>query len=213
VAFVPFVLNEKVMKNEQILTKQDAQTVKNKTSCEPFLKYVFRENPTTGKKEACSLELSDKTPYDSDDFLEKLTNALKNTTGSEDPTVAEKIIHKISWGMSSNDNEKRLKDVTMLLNALKPQNEMEALLLGQFLALQDSGIDCLRSGNYSEMFYHKKEFFQLSTKLLRCANETMQALLKYRSGGKQQIQVVHVSGGQAIVANEISSDGGGYKKK
>ncbi|MDN3509253.1 MAG: hypothetical protein P0S93_04485 [Candidatus Neptunochlamydia sp.] len=40
---------------------------------------------------------------------------------------------------------------------------------------------------------------------MRCANETMQTLLKYCSGSKQQIQVVHVSGnGKVIIANEMN---------
>ncbi len=173
-----------------------------------FLKYKFKENPETGKKEVSEIELSDNTSPDSPKFLEKLTLALKNMTGSENPEVAEKIVAKIAWAMSSSKSELRLQDVTTLLHTLEPQNETEALLLGQFLALQDSGIQCLRDANYNEMFYHKKEFFQLSAKLFRCANETMQTLLKYRSGGTQQIQVIHVSGeGKAVIANEIRNGG------
>ncbi len=175
---------------------------------EVFLKYQFRENPETGCRELCGIELSDKTLPDSPEFMEKLELALKGMTGSRNPEIAERIVSKIAWAMSSEDNEHRLKEVTTLLHTLDPQNETEALLLGQFLALQDSGIQCLHNANFNELFYHKKELFQLSVKLFRCANETMQTLLKYRSGGKQQIQVIHVSGdGKAVIANEMKNGG------
>ncbi|NGX46771.1 MAG: hypothetical protein K1000chlam3_00134 [Chlamydiae bacterium] len=173
-----------------------------------YLKYKFKENPDTGRREAYEIELSDNTLPDSPEFMEKLTCALKNMTGSSNPEIADRIVSKIAWAMSSDDDEHRLKEVTTLLHTLEPQNESEALLLGQFLALQDSGMQCLHNANYNEMFYHKKELFQLSVKLLRCANETMQTLLKYRSGGKQLIQVIHVSGeGKAVIANEMRSGG------
>lgn len=185
---------------------------KNLSPCEDveevFFRYQFRDNSETGRRELCGIELSDKTKPDSPEFIEKLELALKGMTGSSNPEIAERIVSKIAWAMSSEDNEHRLKEVTTLLHTLEPQNETEALLLGQFLALQDSGIQCLHNANYNEMFYHKKELFQLSVKLFRCANETMQTLLKYRSGGKQQIQVIHVSGeGKAVIANEMKTGG------
>lgn len=173
-----------------------------------FLKYQFKENLETGKKEVCGFELSDKTLPDSPEFIEKLTGALKEMTGSSNPEIAERIVSKIAWAMASNESEHRLQEVTTLLHTLEPKNETEALLLGQFLALQDSAIQCLHNANYNEMFYHKKELFQLSVKLFRCANETMETLLKYRSGGKQQIQVIHVSGdAKAVIANEMRGGG------
>ncbi|MGD2169928.1 MAG: hypothetical protein PVI40_06785 [Chlamydiota bacterium] len=173
-----------------------------------FLKFKFKENLETGRKELCSAKLSDNTPHGSPGFEKKFTKALKDTTGSENLDIAIEIINKIAWGMSSDNIEKRYNDVITLLPTLEPQNETEALLSGQFLALQDSGMDCLRSAHFSDILCHKKEYLQLSVKLFRCANETMQTLLKYRSGGKQQIQVIHVSkDGKAVIANEINNEG------
>ena len=173
-----------------------------------FLKYQYRVSSGTGQKEVCGVELSDGTQSDSPQFMKKLEEALMAMTGTSNPEIAEKILSKIAWAMSSGNSEQRMKEVTTLLHTLEPQNETEALLLGQFLALQDSGMQCLHDANYNEMFYHKKELFQLSTKLFRSANDTMQTLLKYRSGGKQQIQVIHVSGeGKAVIANEMKSGG------
>jgi len=48
------------------------------------------------------------------------------------------------------------------------------------------------------------------------ANQTMQTILKYRSGGQQTVQVIHVHNeGQAIVAQNLSAavKGEGVQKK
>jgi hypothetical protein len=80
-----------------------------------------------------------------------------------------------------------------MLPALEPKNPTEALLLGHFLALNDSGMECLRLANLSDQRFHCVEkYFTLAHKLLNMANQTMQTILKYRSGGQQTVQVVHV---------------------
>ena len=110
----------------------------------------------------------------------------------------------------------RLNDASTLLPALRPKDETEALLLGQFLTLHDSGMKCLRLANLQEGFYHAERLFLLANKLLNTANQTIQTVLKYRSGGQQIVQVLHVHNeGQAIVAQNLSSlpRGEGPKEK
>jgi hypothetical protein len=75
-------------------------------------------------------------------------------------------------------------------------------------------MDCLRQAHFQEGFYHIERYINLATKLFNVANQTMQALLKYRSKGQQTVQVVHVHNeGQAIVAQNVSATGGGVGKK
>jgi hypothetical protein len=91
------------------------------------------------------------------------------------------------------------------LPLLNPKDETEALLFGQFVALQDSGLKCLRNANSQDGFYHMERLFGLASKLLSTANQTMHTLLKYRTGGQQTVQVVHLyNEGQAIVAQNLS---------
>ena len=76
---------------------------------------------------------------------------------------------------------------------------------------------CLRHANLPEQgFYHEERLFLLANKLLNTANQTMQTVLKYRSGGQQTVQVVHVHNeGQAIVAQNLShpsAQGGVHRK-
>ena len=191
-------------KNE-LAAEKSSHLIRPEASPEPFLRFIYVKNPETGEKALKTVELSDGTSPNDSGFLEGVLKALKRATGSDNPEVAERIISDTAWGMSSKDSEERMHAVNTLLPSLNPLDESEALLLGQFLALRDSGMQCLRRASGAEMLYHIKELYQLSIKLMRCANETMQTLLKYRSGGKQLIQVVHVSGdGKAIIANEMN---------
>ncbi len=118
--------------------------------------------------------------------------------------------------MTGERSDLRMNEVSALLSALRPKDETEAMLLGQFIALQDSGMKCLRHANLPEQgFYHEERLFLLANKLFNTANQTMQTILKYRSGGQQTVQVVHVHNeGQAIVAQNLShsTPGRGCKK-
>jgi hypothetical protein len=168
----------------------------------PVLQWNFKFNEQTGKNEFDSIELSDGSKLDA----KSLKTALKKTTGTSDLKIGEKILGKVSYGMSAEKHDTRINEASTLLPALRPKNETEALLLGQFLALHDSGMKCLRLANLQDSFYHEERLFILANKLLNTANQTMQTVLKYRSGGQQIVQVLHVHNeGQAIVAQNLSS--------
>lgn len=198
--------NQPVQKKEEINIKSE-----NPLSIEPFLKWKYKFNEETGRNEFHSIELSDGTHPD----MKTLFEELRRASGATNPEVGEKILSKMSRGLSDDEHSVRLNEMSSLLPSLKPQDEMEALLLGQFLALQDSAMNCLRNANSQSMFYHIEKLFNLSTKLFNTANQTIQALLKYRSGGQQIVQVVHLHNeGQAIVAQTLSPPKrGGVSKK
>lgn len=172
------------------------------TTPEPFLKWIYNIDEETGKNEFKTIELSDKTKIN----MEKLKGALKRAVGTTDVAIGEKILNNVAYGMAAEKNDERLNQASALLPALRPKDETEAMLLGQFLALQDSGMKCLRRANLSEQgFYHVEKLFILANKLMNTANQTMQTVLKYRSGGQQTVQVIHVHNeGQAIVAQNLS---------
>jgi hypothetical protein len=139
---------------------------------------------------------------------------MKKTTGTEDFNYSVELLVQVSRGMCDSTEEQRLTRMSSLLPTLRPQDETEALLTGQFLTLQNSAMDCLRQGHFQEGFYHKERYLNLATKLFNVANQTMQALLKYRSKGQQTVQVVHIHNeGQAIVAQNVSATGGGMREK
>ncbi|MDN3506508.1 MAG: hypothetical protein P0S96_04695 [Simkaniaceae bacterium] len=184
-----------------------------KTEEEPsnFIEWKFQLNEKSGELEFESAELSDGSTLNEENFKK----AIKKASGTSDPIIGERILKKVARGLSSDGFDQRLNEASALLPSLNPKNATEALLLGQFLALQDSGMKCLRQANSQDMFYHIEKLFTLATKLFNTANQTMQSLAKYRSGGQQTVQVLHVHNeGQAVVAQNLSqSSKGGSKKK
>jgi len=174
---------------------------------EPFLEW----HETTCQHEIERLSLSDG----SDITERKLKSVLKKSTGTSSLSAGEKILRKLARGMTSESPDARLNDVSTLLPTLGPKDPTEALLLGQFLTLQDSAMKCLRLANLPDQgFYHEERLFQLAQKLLNTANQTIQTFLKYRSGGQQTVQVVHVHNeGQAIVTQNLSPAREGSKEK
>lgn len=169
---------------------------------EPYFEWKHELNKKTGKREFKSIELSDGQQVD----CHKLQQTLKRTVGTSDPKLGEKILSKVSCGLTAETAEQKINDASALLQALRPQDETEAMLLGQFLALQDFGMKCLRLANLPEQgFYHEEKLFLLANKLFNTANQTMQTVLKYRSRGQQIVQVIHMhNAGQAIVAQNLS---------
>ena len=173
-----------------------------------YLKFQYEDCETTGERVYKGLVLSDGTIYEdlTDETLEKFQEVVKKATGTGELEDAIEIIWFIASGMHQDSNESRLERVTKMLPLLKPQNEIEALILGQFLVLQDSALNCLRQANGQDNLYRTERYFMHASKLFAQANATMQTLLKYRSGGQQTVQVIHVHNekGQAIVAQNLS---------
>ncbi len=129
------------------MTTQKQVTANNPNiGSEPFLEWKHKFSEETGQIEFDSLHLSDGSTLNQTNF----TEAVKRATGTSDLVIGERILKKIARGMSSESQDTRLNEVSALLPALRPKNETEALLLGQFLALHDSGMKCLRLANMPE---------------------------------------------------------------
>lgn len=194
-------------------TKHPVSLSQTPRTPEPFFEWKYELNEETGKREFKTIELSDGGHIDS----QTLQRTLKRTVGTSDPKLGERILNKVSYGLTGERADQRINEASAMLPALRPQDETEAMLLGQFLALHDSGMKCLRLANLPEQgFYHEEKLFLLANKLFNTANQTMQTVLKYRSGGQQTVQVVHVHNeGQAIVAQNLShgTPGEGSQKK
>lgn len=178
-----------------------------------FLKFNYERDEKTYEKKLKDMTLSDGTEltYES---LPRFIKALKNATGNEDYRSAVDMLYNISYGMKYDEEGNRVNQTALFLPLLKPQDETEALLAGQFLALREAGNRFLRQSHNAEGFYHIERCGLLATKLFNVANQTMVTLLKYRSRNQQTIQVVHLhnGGGQAIVAQNLTQGGGDENK-
>ncbi len=196
---------------EKELSKKDESLKINReiSNQELYLKFESKIDEKTGKETVSGLALSDGTRAGN-----LISEALKRATGTQNFEHALSILSSVSSGMRQSSERGRLNHAAVMLATLKPQDEMEALLLGQLLALQDSGMKCLHQANHQEQFYHEERFFMLASKLFAQTNATMQSLMKYRSRGQQTVQVVHLyNEGQAIVAQNLVQGGGLQKKQ
>jgi len=190
------------------MSKREVMSTTKKEDEGVYLKFQYEDNKATGERIFKGLALSDGTIFENvtDEKLKKFQEVVKKATGTGGLEDAIEILFFIALGMSQDSNESRIERVAKMMPLLKPQNETEALILGQFLTIQNSALNCLRRVNHQDGFYHTERYFILASKLFAQANATMQTLLKYRSGGQQTVQVVHVYNekGQAIVAQNLS---------
>lgn len=189
------------------LSKKDVAPVATKSVEFTHFEYECEMVKATGNYQLKAIMISDgsKSENASNENVDKVKAVSKKTAGTEDISDAYAIISHVAKGMPQESSDKRLNHAARMLSILQPQNEMEALLYGQFLSLQEAGLKCVHQANHQRGFYHEERLYLLGTKLLAQANATIQALTKYRSGGQQSIQVVHVHNkdGRAIITQNL----------
>lgn len=113
------------------------------------------------------------------------------------------------------EGETRLLDgiyTLSLLNAVKPQNELEGLLATQMSGVHSLAMEFLRRANYpNQTPVGVTENIERANKLLRTFTAQLDSLNRLRGKGQQKVIVEHVhvhKGGQAIVG-EVSHPGKG----
>jgi len=92
-----------------------------------------------------------------------------------------------------------------VIDGMKPENEVEAMLLSQMVATNETAMRCLAMIGKCDMITQTEIFGNLATKMLRTFTAQTEALAKLRRKGEQTVKVVHVyPGGQAVVAETIN---------
>lgn len=111
-------------------------------------------------------------------------------------------------------NQKIVNSSNSFINtmmAMKPQDEIEGMLLTQIFSLQTLAMDCAARVASSESVDRNVNNL---TKLFRLQHEAIEKLTRYRRKGTQQVVVQHVNvenGGKAIVGG-VFEEGGGKAK-
>ncbi len=146
--------------------------------------------------------------------------ALSAATGSYDTGFSFSILAKCVQASCVGENyedsavwNRQFNSITNALNALKPQDEFEGMLISRLIALHFQSIHYLASAankeSTTEGIYNN---INRTTKLSRLYNETLEALMRYRRKGEQRVIVQHVQvndGGQAIVGSVLNQGRGG----
>jgi hypothetical protein len=129
--------------------------------------------------------------------------------------LATSVIRSLWYGSSSQEEtDRRMQAALATLISLKPQDEIEGMLIGQMIATNAAAMECYRRAMLSDQtFEGRQQNLNFAGKLTRTYALHLEALDKHRGKGQQTVRVEHVTvnaGGQAIVGNVTA--GGGVTK-
>jgi len=113
-------------------------------------------------------------------------------------------------------NEQALNGVIAAMHGINPQDELEGMLASQMVATHVAAMRVLATLKDSTTINQQDSAGNLVTKLLRTFTAQMEALNRHRGKGQQKMTVEHVhvyEGGQAIVGQVASHEGGGVSRK
>ena len=159
-------------------------------------------------KEIGEIEIGDGYPVSPTDKWEVYNAAINLATGSLDMNFG---FHIFSWCLLasgfSKPGKKKGDNYTAIISAmqaLKPQDEIEGMLVSRLIALHFQSMKSLSCSGATQSEQEVDIYINRATKLSRLYNETLEALMRYRRKGEQKVVVQHVNvndGGKAIVGN------------
>jgi hypothetical protein len=142
---------------------------------------------------------------------------LADAMGTTSPYFTDAMLSNVATFIDSCNN-KGVNDTDVsaalaVLDGMKPENEVEAMLLVQMWATNESAMRALGMIGKSGWIDNAAMFGNLANKLLRTYAAQVEALTKLRRKGEQTVKVVHVyPGGQAVVADTFNARGGVHDK-
>jgi hypothetical protein len=130
--------------------------------------------------------------------------SIKEIFGVESAEALVQVLDSFEIGLGAGKSRTRTKLAMGLLREMKPKDAIEGMLLAQMVLLHGQASRFIAISRQEELPIGL---------VVRCVNtarecsaafaEGMETLVRYRSGGKQQVVVSHVkveSGGQAAIA-------------
>ena len=153
---------------------------------------------------------------------ETLPIQLADAMGTTSPYFSDAMLNNIATFIASCNNQgitsTDVSAALAVLDGMKPENEVEAMLLVQMYATNESAMRALGMIGKSDWIDNAAMFGNLANKLLRTYTAQIEALAKLRRKGEQTVKVVHVyPGGQAVVADTFNASagnmGGGVNEK
>ena len=144
---------------------------------------------------------------------------LCRAVGSKSLGIVEYLLGPSATVMANSDDKdirrEAINNTTTLLNAIKPQNELEGMLAAQMVCVHDLLMKQVRRCATEDRVDVVNLKINQIAKLSRTFIAQLDALNKHRGKGQQKITVEHVTvneGGQAIVGN-VAQGGRDESKK
>jgi hypothetical protein len=132
-------------------------------------------------------------------------------TATKEPVLSLRLMTQVAdalWipdGTSDEVKTNYFRSAILLLQGIKPTDEIEGMLAAQMVATYSAAMECLRRSMIpSQTFAGRDQNLKHASKLLAIYARQMDALNKNRGKGQQKVTVEHVtvqSGGQAVVGN------------
>lgn len=168
------------------------------------------------RRKKAKSHLSHKAVHSTGDRFDLVQAGVCDATGSPDLGFGLSIIGRCVQASSvgKNDNDEFHYDsIVNALNSLKPQDEIEGMLISRMISLHFQSMHYLACAANNESSTQARELnINRSVKLSRLYNESLDALSKYRRKGAQQFIVQHLQlndNSKAIVGGVFDGEGGG----
>ena len=156
-----------------------------------------------------------RTPAAMGDVSKVVSVQLADAFGTTSQSFIDTSMSNLLTFFASHHREvtsTEINDALAVIDGMKPENEVEAMLLSQMVATNETAMRCLAMIGKCDMIAQTEIFGNLATKMLRTFTAQTEALAKIRRKGEQTVKVVHVyPGGQAVVAETINQGGGAEK--
>ena len=135
--------------------------------------------------------------------------------GCVDSVMANMLSNQILNPIHSSlyDDKQYIEGTLAMYRGIEPKDPLECMLAAQMVTVHNTVMECSRRALHTDQTPHGKDVdINHATKLMRTFTAQVETLKRYRTGGKQTIQVQHVNvneGGQAIVGNIKGGGGNG----
>lgn len=118
---------------------------------------------------------------------------------------AGELLGTIAAGCKENDGiASELNGALALIEQIAPRDPLETMLVIQMISAHQTAMDLNGRMRVGSSLASRDNFGRHAERLMRIYNQHLVTLTKYRTGGKQTVEVKHVnveSGGQAIIGD------------
>lgn len=141
--------------------------------------------------------------------MELLDRAFASTSVEFQAYALGQLISMLHTGDSA-DATFPLRLALAQIEGIAPRNEAETMLAIQMVCAHHAAVEMTRRTVKTDNIDYKQVYGNLANKFSRTYCAQMEGLAKLRRGGKQVVEHVHVNaGGQAVIANTVTTGGEG----
>jgi hypothetical protein len=190
-------------------------TTQERSAVEAHFKRRGRQKPAPRMKIS---RVEEATYFKTDHKDERVGDLLlMEALGTADPDFLNGLVGQLAYAGTNGGgvDERGLNFMLATVRGVEPKDQVEAMLAAQMAAVHSATMTYARRLNHVETSVQQDSAERALNRLARTFASQVEGLRRYRTGGEQKVTVQHVSvtdNAQAIVGN-VSTGGGGEKKK